>query len=348
VKSRLTIIIAAVAVVIALAITGAVIYTNSTNYVATVAGEKITTTEYNFFLSVAKYQLSERQVLPLTKDGKSIDWNAKIGNDRAEDLVKNLALDNAREFKIELVQAKANNLKLSKEDEESINATIDSLKQQYGNRTEAEKEIKKQLNITLGEYKSILRNVQLTYKYKAAEQEKIKPTDEEISKFYETNKDKIDYVTVRHILIATKDQENKDLPADKLKEAEKKANDLLDKVKAGEDMKKLAVENSDDQPAVTQNQGEYSFSREQGAGYAKEFQEWAWAHNVGETGVVKTDFGFHVMKLEAKKVTLDDGKAAAKSGFVSEQYSKKLEDWKKDTKYNAVKNQKIFDSIVIK
>lgn len=345
-KSRLIIIIAAVAVVIALAITGAVIYTNSTNYVATVAGEKITTTEYNFFLSIAKYQMVTTLELPKDKD-QNVDWNGKIGNDKASDLAKNMALDNAREYKIELIQAKAGGTKLDKEDEAAVNSTIDSLKQQYGSRTNAENEIKKQLNISLSEYKSILRNVQLTYKYKAEEQGKIKPTDDEISKFYEANKDNIDYVTVRHILVSSKDKEGKDLSADKLKEAEKKANDLLQKVKAGEDMKKLATENSED-PGVVQNQGEYSFTREQGKGYAKEFQEWAWAHNTGEADIVKTEFGFHVMKLEAKKTTLEDGKEVAKNGFVSDQYNKKLEDWKKDTRYNAVKNQKVFDSIVVK
>lgn len=331
-------IIAAIVVVIALAITGIVVYNNSNNYVASVAGEKITKTEYNFFLGLAKYQLGS--TLGIT------DWNSKVGNDRAEDLAKNMALDNAREFKIELIQAKQSNISMSSDDEKMINTYFDSMIEQYGGRTKADEQVKAQLGIDMAQYKKIYRNVQLTYKFRDEEQKKIQPTDDEIKKFYDANKDNVDNITVRHILFSIVDAENNPLSEDKQKEAEKKANDILARVKAGEDMKALAKEFSED-PGVSQNEGQYIFTKAESANYAKEFQEWSWAHNIGEAGIAKTDFGFHVIKVEDKKTSFDELKDIAKNGAIADGYTQKLETWKKDPQYNAVKNQKVFDSIKI-
>lgn len=97
----------------------------------------------------------------------------------------------------------------------------------------------------------------------------------------------------RHILIEAK----KDAPADKKAEAKKKAEDLLAKVKAGEDFAKLARENSSD-PGSKDKGGEYDWTTAQE--YVPEFKDGLAKLKVGETTVVETQFGFHVLQLMGK------------------------------------------------
>jgi parvulin-like peptidyl-prolyl isomerase len=94
----------------------------------------------------------------------------------------------------------------------------------------------------------------------------------------------------RHILIDVK----KDDPADKKAEARKKADDLLAKVKAGEDFAKLAKDNSTD-PGSKEKGGEYDWT--DGYEYVPEFRDGLAKLKPGEATVVETQFGFHVIQL---------------------------------------------------
>ena len=72
-----------------------------------------------------------------------------------------------------------------------------------------------------------------------------------MKKYYEDNKKSFytDTVTASHILLKTQDDKGKELSAEKKKEAKKKAEEALAKVKAGEDFAKVAKEYSQDASA---------------------------------------------------------------------------------------------------
>ena len=113
---------------------------------------------------------------------------------------------------------------------------------------------------------------------------------------------------VRHILVeaeTTKEdtEGNKvDLPAKEIEknfaEAKKEAEAILKEWKSGDatedSFTALAKEKSDD-PGVTENSGLYEDITSTSS-YVPEFLDWALAsHKVGDTGIIKTDYGYHVM-----------------------------------------------------
>lgn len=143
-------------------------------------------------------------------------------------------------------------------------------------------------------------------------------SDAEVEQYYTDHPSDFDEVRVRHILISTQPKEEaedeagakdaKDAkdkkPADKPKaltkdEARKKAQDLLDRIRKGEDFAKLAKENSDD-PGSKDKGGEYDFF---GRGkMVPEFDKAAFALKAGEiSDLVETQFGYHIIKVEEKR-----------------------------------------------
>lgn len=142
----------------------------------------------------------------------------------------------------------------------------------------------------------------------------------EVNKYYQDHLADFDEVRVRHILIGTQPEEEHADDNDAVdnkkgkdkkpvakpqvlnkEEARKKAQLLLDRVRKGEDFAKLAKENSDD-PGSKDNGGEYDFfGRDK---MVPEFEKAAFALKPGEvSGLVETQFGFHIIKLEARRTS---------------------------------------------
>ena len=121
--------------------------------------------------------------------------------------------------------------------------------------------------------------------------------ENEIKQYYEKNKAQFkEQVKVSHILIGAK------TPAD-FPKAKLKAEEIMKKLKNGEDFKKLAKEYSED-PGSKDNGGFYdtAFSADD-TNYVPEYVKGAFElKNVGDISAapVKSTFGYHIMRLEAK------------------------------------------------
>lgn len=101
-------------------------------------------------------------------------------------------------------------------------------------------------------------------------------------------------VRARHILIKVRDGADKK----QKQEARKKIEDILAKVKAGEDFATLAKEYSECPSSSKGGDLDY-FGRGQ---MAKPFEEAAFSLGVGEVSdIVETQFGFHIIKVEGRK-----------------------------------------------
>ena len=125
-------------------------------------------------------------------------------------------------------------------------------------------------------------------------------SEQDIKAFYNdaANKEKFmqkESVKASHILIKVAKDATKEDDA----KAQKKIKELLKRAKKGEDFAKLAKENSED-PTAAQNSGELGyFSTEE---MVPEFAKAAFALKPGEiSDVVKTSFGYHIIKSEDKK-----------------------------------------------
>jgi peptidyl-prolyl cis-trans isomerase D len=134
----------------------------------------------------------------------------------------------------------------------------------------------------------------LSFLYKnAAEQGSI--SDEKIRKNYEKNIEK--YSTpekrqARHILLKTDGLKE---PED-IKNKEKEALELLRKINSDEDFAKLAQEFSDDYGSAANGGDLGLFGKGQ---MVKPFENSVFSLNIGQvSGLVKTRYGFHIIKLE--------------------------------------------------
>jgi len=334
-KKKLIFIISGIVLAIALIVVGTFAYLNSKSYVAKVGSEKVTTSEYNFFLGTVKSQM-EQTVQSQGADLTAF-WSSKIDGKDAKEVAKTKALDEVQKFKIQLIKAKESGLKIDSTEKTDIIKKIDDQVKSIGS-SQVDTQLKQTYGITLQQYKSIILDLNLVGKYSKQEEDKIQLTDADYQDAYKAIEN-ADKVTVRHILIMTVDSSNNPLPQDKQDEAKKKAEDILAQVKAGGNMKDLASQYSED-PGSKDNAGQYTISKGE---MVKEFEDWAFSAKPGDTGLIKSSYGYHVMQ----KPKFEDLKDGLKSDTLYSKYMNTIEDLKKDPKFDIIKNQKVYDSIVV-
>jgi parvulin-like peptidyl-prolyl isomerase len=132
------------------------------------------------------------------------------------------------------------------------------------------------------------------------------PVEPEAKKFYDDKKsyfEEPEMVRVGHILTSSRDPNDlnpspllrKELPSDQKQAKRKKIEELLKRIREGEDFMKLAKEYSED-PSMKQNNGEYKFARD--AAFVEDFKAASFALKSNEVSeVVTTGFGYHLIKL---------------------------------------------------
>ena len=150
-------------------------------------------------------------------------------------------------------------------------------------------------------------------------------SDEETKKYYDANKDKFkkeNEINTRHILLKT----------------EEEAKQIKEKLKNGEDFIELAKQYSIDPNAKTTG-GELGF-HPKGA-ILPEYEEAAFKlTKVGQvSGIVKTQYGYHVIRLEGTKppafVPFDEVKDFIKQQMAQEKQKELIEKYIEELKKNA-------------
>lgn len=137
-----------------------------------------------------------------------------------------------------------------------------------------------------------------------------------------------DTVNVGHILVEARKATAKE---EEIAAAKKKAEELLATYLAGDKTKeafeKLAEENTDDSGVFYENVAEGDM--------IAEFNDWIFSEDrkeVGETAIVQTDYGFHVMYWDGEGETT--ATVSAKNGVVSDRYTAFLEEGEKSLALN--------------
>ncbi|WP_010246298.1 peptidylprolyl isomerase [Acetivibrio cellulolyticus] len=350
-KNKKTIIIFASILVLLLAVAGWLYYVNSTNYVATIKGEKITTDEFNFFLGSTKTEMETNANVDKTSETALNEfWNTKVEGVPARDYAKQQALDSAKEFKIQYIKAKEKGLKLEEGDLKDVKSTLDNIKSgmssNYGGDKLGEEEFKKTYNIGYDRYENILKDLMLVYKYVEGELPTFSVSETEMKDYYKKSASAVDTVSVRRIMFATVDlQTGKEFTEQEKKDKKAQADDVLEKIKAGGDAEKLAVDLSDD-TTVKDNKGLFEVTSNSNTNIPG-FQEWALEHKIGDTDILTTQYGYFVVKVE-DRTTYDEVKDKVKEAVETQKYLERLENWKKESQYDVKKNDSIYNKINIK
>lgn len=339
-KSKLIYIIAAVVAVVVLAVSGGIYWYTSNNYVAKVGGEKITKAEFSIFLSQAKAEMESEAK---DENEKKALWESKIEGKDAKEVAKENALKYAKDLKISLIQAKEKKIALDKTELDRINSEVDRMITQEGGRAALENKIKELYGVNFDEYVAFYKDYMLFTKFMSEAPKGIQVNDEDVRKYYTEKMETAESTTVRHILLQTKDPSGNVLPADKQEEVKKKADEVLSKAKAGGDFGALAKEFSED-PGSKDTKGQYTFGKGE---MVKEFEDWSFKAKPGDIGMVKSDFGYHIMKKPTFEEMNKDDYENLKKGAQQNKLVKELDTLKNDPKYDVVKNQRVFDSIKV-
>ena len=130
-------------------------------------------------------------------------------------------------------------------------------------------------------------------------EEGIKVSDDDLKKKYEESKGQYEQVKARHILIAFKGSPAAQQGKPELTEeqAKAKAEELRKQITGGASFEELAKKESDDVGSGAQGGDLGEFSRGQ---MVPEFEKAAFEAKVGDvTPVVRTQFGYHIIKVDA-------------------------------------------------
>ncbi|MDI6604749.1 MAG: peptidylprolyl isomerase [Thermoanaerobacteraceae bacterium] len=262
---------------------------SSKNIVAKVNNQDITSKEFTDTFNTVKNQIKSNP--QYNKDVWNKDYNGK----KLIDAVKENVMDNLIMEKILLKEAQKQN----------ITASSKEIDDEYNKEKLANKDITKEE----------AKNNLLINKLIDSWTKDVKISDEDIKKYYESNKSQFEVVKASHILVAD----------------EKTANEIYNKLMQGADFAQMAKQYSID--TSTKDKGGELGEFPRGT-MVQEFDNAVFNLKAGEISKpVKTQYGYHIIKSEGITVkSLDE---------VKDYIKQNLEDSKKkeifDTKYNELK-----------
>lgn len=350
----------AVAVIIVIAI-GLVILLNADSVVATIDGQKITADEFKYQLEYHRQVMYSEAYYVDPTISEDTFWATKIGGEDASEVAKKKALVTLKEVKVQYAKAKAAKIDLTGEEKKNLDDYIKaSIIDVYGegNKIKANKAFKAEYGFDI----DVLRNAQIesyiVQKYQYQEIAAISDADADVDKNYGSNPEWYkqdtqlrsgaeEAVWARHILVGNFDENTSQDVKDA---AKKKAEGLIERLKAGEDFVTLVAENSED-PGSKDRGGDYMFGKS--ATFYEEFEDTALALEPGKFSetLVETKAGYHIIKTEEKyaegePVSLKCAKDYYEytNTFVKVKiYEQKLADWVKEADYKI--NDSIYESI---
>ena len=247
----------------------------------------------------------------ITSDDLYEILSAQYGSSVVDTLITNKVIE---------LEAKKQGVEVSKD---AIDKELASFIESYGGEDSFNSALEYS-GITLDDFK---KDVEIYLLTKEMMSKDIEIADEDIEAYFEENKadfNQPEEVRASHILV----------------EDEATAQEVLEKINAGEDFAELAAEYSTDSTA--ENGGDLGFF---GTGEMVEaFETAAFALNVGEVSdIVKTDYGFHIIKVtdkhEAEEAVFEDKKDEVKDILIEEEMNANYATWLEELKENyTIKN----------
>ncbi len=181
------------------------------------------------------------------------------------------------------------------------------------------------------DFKEDVKKMLLASKQKEAVLKDIKVSEQEAKKYFEEHKDELGEVHAKHILIKVEQTDAK-----QAEEAKAKAEAILAEVKNGGNFDEIAKTKSEDPGSAAKGGDLGYFGRGQ---MVKEFEDAAFALKKGEiSDLVKSDFGYHIIKVEDKKVEFKDLKADIENALKEDKYVEEMKKLEKEAKIETFKD----------
>ena len=291
---------------VAIALAGTLVACNGKKegVVATVGGVDIPMEDYYKSYAARVNQLTSMY-------GEDVLKNQEDGKKTTDELLREQAINDLTTT--EALKQDAEKSKITVTDEE-VNKKIKEIEMQLGGE-EAFNKFLNENGLPKDYVTENMKNQMLVGKYTQEKLKELEPTEEEVKKHYEDNKDSYYKAKASHILVS-------DL---------KEANVLRKKALKGEDFAKLAKENSKDTGSA-QNGG--SLGEFTSGQMVEAFDKEVAKMKVGDISEpVNTQFGYHVIKLDEKTpLEFDAVKDQIKAELQQEKFKDYLDKVKKDAK----------------
>jgi len=266
------------------------------------------------------------------------------------DICKENALESAREFNIQMLKVKENGIKLSAEDQEQVQAYIDNLVSPSYNWTQKEEYVKTNIGISYNDYKRIVRDYYMISLMEKEVKAGIEVSEDEISEYYEENRDTLDKVTINVLSIEFKEYMTDEqlgttdpVPtAEQKEQARQDAVEYLTKLQNGEDfvetVKEYMGEDYNEETKI-----EYTFTSGDTT-IVEAVRTWAFSSETVEFNMIETDSGFQIVQL-LDRTAFEDVKDDAENSILADKYNKMLEEWKASPDYTVKLKQNVYDKI---
>ena len=270
--------------------------------VAKVNGENITVEEYGKDYNIIKKRY-ETQYGPEFFEQKGPEGKTM------EEVLKTNVLDKL--VIEEIIMQKATEDKIVATDEE-VNKEVEGFKEMVGGKEGFDKFLQTN-GMTEDYFKSGIKKELTVEKYREKYLKGLKLEDKELKEYYEKNKANYETIKASHILVET----------------EEEAKAISQQLKEGGDFAELSKKSIE--PGAAERAGDLGFF---GKGQmVPEFEKAAFALKVNEiSDPVKTEHGFHVIKVTEKKETYEQVKEEVKTELENEKFEKHLEQLKTDAK----------------
>lgn len=237
-----------------------------------------------------------------------------------EQQFKKSILDNLIIMELYLQMAEKEGIKVS---EKEVEAKLTDIKKMFPSEQEFAEALKRE-NLSPAEVKENIRKQVVKQKVDSKITKGTSATDQETQEFFNKNPEQFkepEQAKGRHILVKT----------------EKEAQDILAQLQQGADFAELAKKFSTDKNSKDQGGDLGWFARGQ---MVPEFEQAAFGLEKGQTsGAVKTQFGYHIIRVEDKKVavqkTFDQVKDQVKQTLLSQKQREKTQAWIEQQKKKA-------------
>ena len=304
--------------------------------VATVGDIEIGESEFNFYLTSIKNEMSDTELQ--TEE----DWqNKEIEGKKAIDVAKDQAIENAVLNALYIETAEAAGLVLTAEEEEYVNSTKDKFVASYGSESVYKKFLK--ANDISDDFIEMMCRSTVYYQKIGSEVTKDLVIEESDKKtYFDENSTAFDSEIwkAKHILISTKDAEtNQPKTPEEVSDAKALAEDILARAKGGENFDALMKEYSEDPGLETAPDG-YVFGRGE---MVQEFENATVSAGIGEITFCESDFGYHI--IMRMPLNYDDVKDTIENRFVADLIDKQVMTWKDEFGIVVTKNDKLLAEI---
>ncbi|MHB1420240.1 MAG: peptidylprolyl isomerase [Bacillota bacterium] len=306
---RVTYLLIAISLV-ALVVTGCGKKNTEKDAVAVVNGESISTADFNFRLDQEKAYLQ--------RQGASFEGEQGL---KMLDAVKDSLLQQMIQETVIHQDAKAQGINIT---DQQVEKSLADLKAQFP-KDKYEQALKQQ-NLTEDKLKEELKyNLTSEALFKKATGG-ITVSDSDIKNYYNNHKSTLELVKVRHILIAAQDGT---ATPEEIAKAKKKAEDLIAQLNKGADFATLAKANSDDPGSKDSGGVIPNYVQVNDSNYVPEFVTAAFALKVGEYSPqpVKSVYGYHIIKVDEKKTTLEELSSNIKDSMMAEKQNQAFTDY---------------------